>query len=94
MIQNFVRLGRKLTAKSFARFLKPARKRLNMAPPLVSNGEKPLKMTFEDQLNALIYFRLEGHESGRDLMALFRIVWVVGCNFTSGFHARPQHLVA
>jgi len=68
MIKNFVRLGRKLTAKSFARFLKPARKRLNTTPPLVSNGDRPLKMTFEDQLNALIYFHLEGHESGRDLI--------------------------
>ena len=68
MIHNFVKLGRKLTRKSFARFLKPTRKILKSAPPLVSRGDRPLQMTFEDQLNALIYFHLEEHSSGRDLI--------------------------
>jgi len=68
MIRNFVHLGRKLTRKSFARFMKPARKRLQSAPPLVSRGDRPLQMTFEDQLNALVYFHLEEHSSGRDLI--------------------------
>ena len=68
MIKNSVRLGRNLTAKSFAQFMKPARKCLGTTPPLVSNGDRPLQMTFEDQLHALIYFHLEGHESGRHLI--------------------------
>ncbi len=68
MIQNFVRLGRKLTPKSFSRFMKPARQLLTTAPLLLSNGDRPLQMTFEDQLNALVYFHLEEHSSGRGLI--------------------------
>jgi Transposase DDE domain len=68
MIRNFAELGRKLTHASFARFMKPARKILKTAPPLASNGDRPLQMTFEDQLNALVYFHLEEHSSGRDLI--------------------------
>lgn len=36
--------------------------------PLQARGNKPLQMTFEDQLNALIYFHLEEHSSGRHLL--------------------------
>lgn len=36
--------------------------------PLQARGNKPLHMTFEDQLNALIYFHLEEHSSGRHLL--------------------------
>lgn len=68
MISNFVRLGRRLTPKAFARFMKPLRKILKNSPVLASNGDRPLKMTFEDQLNALVYFHLEEHDSGRDLL--------------------------
>ena len=35
---------------------------------LSARGDRPLKMTLEDQLNALIYFHLEEHESARDLV--------------------------
>jgi len=38
------------------------------SPPLVSRGDRPLKMTFEDQLNALIFFHLEEHVSARHLI--------------------------
>ena len=48
--------------------MKPARKSLRTTPPLVSNGDRPLQMTFENQLDALVYFHLEGHESGRHLI--------------------------
>ena len=68
MIRNFTRLGRKLTHTSFARFMKPVRKRLRSMPPLLARGDRPLQMTFEHQLNALIYFHLEEHSSGRDLI--------------------------
>jgi len=37
-------------------------------PPLVSQGNRPLKMTFEDQLNALIFFHLEEHSSEQHLL--------------------------
>lgn len=35
---------------------------------LHARGNKPLQMNFEDQLNALIYFHLEDHSSGRHLL--------------------------
>jgi hypothetical protein len=35
---------------------------------LLAAGDRPLQMTFEDQLNALIYFHLEEHQSGRHLI--------------------------
>jgi len=39
-----------------------------MVPPLKAEGNRPLQMTFEDQLKALILFHLEEYESGRHLM--------------------------
>ena len=41
---------------------------LHSVPILLARGDRPLKMTFEDQLNALIFFHLEEHESARDLV--------------------------
>jgi len=37
-------------------------------PQLVSRGNRPLKMTFDDQLNALIFFHLEEHTSAQHLL--------------------------
>jgi hypothetical protein len=37
-------------------------------PPLVSRGNKPLKMTFEHQLKSLVCFHLEEHDSARHLL--------------------------
>ncbi len=39
-------------------------------PPLESRGDRPLKMTFEDQLKACIFFHLEEHTSARHLLQL------------------------
>jgi len=39
-------------------------------PPLESQGNRPLKMTFEDQLKALVYFHLEEHVSARHLLQI------------------------
>lgn len=36
--------------------------------PLESKGNRPLQMNFEQQLKALIYYHLEEHFSGRDLL--------------------------
>jgi len=57
IIISTVRLG-------FARLVK---KIAPDAPPLISGGDRPLKMTFEDQLNALIFHHLEEHVSARHL---------------------------
>jgi hypothetical protein len=37
-------------------------------PKLLSRGNRSLQMNFEDQLNALIFFHLEEHTSGRHLV--------------------------
>ena len=55
-------------AFSFSAFIKPLLKLLIMMPPLEAGGNRPLQMTFEDQLKALILFHLEEHESGRHLL--------------------------
>ena len=35
---------------------------------LFTRGDRPLKMTFEDQLNAVLYFHLQEHKSARHLI--------------------------
>jgi hypothetical protein len=37
-------------------------------PPLEARGYRPLKMTFDDQLKALIFFHLEEHTSAQNLL--------------------------
>ena len=41
---------------------------LRSAPRLESRGTRPLKMDFEEQLNALIFFHLQEHTSTRELI--------------------------
>jgi hypothetical protein len=40
--------------------------------PLTSRCNRPLKMTLEDQVNILVYFHLEGHQSGRHLLQVLK----------------------
>ncbi len=54
-------------AVSFKRLVRPL-KEIKGVAPLKSRGNRPLQMTFEDQLYALIYFHLEDHTSGRHLI--------------------------
>lgn len=55
-------------APSFQKLIAPLKKVLEGITSLVSRGNRPLQMTFEDQLNALILFHLEDHTSGRELI--------------------------
>ena len=55
-------------APSFQKLIAPLKKVLQEITSLVSRGNRPLQMTFEDQLNALILFHLEDHTSGRELV--------------------------
>ena len=41
-------------------------------PALESRGDRPLKMSFEDQLKALIFYHLEEHSSGRHLIQVLK----------------------
>ena len=57
-----------LTARAYEIFSRPLRGALASVPKLSSRGSRPLQMEFEDQLNALIYFHLQEHTSGRHLL--------------------------
>jgi hypothetical protein len=58
----------KYSALSFAQLGQPLTNILEKTPQLESRCNRPLQMTFEDQLNALIFFHLEEHTSGRHLV--------------------------
>jgi hypothetical protein len=53
---------------SFEQLYRPIRRSMIGMPPLVAQGHRPLKMTFDDQLKALIFFHLEEHVSGQHLL--------------------------
>nr|WP_232508134.1 IS4 family transposase [Desulfobacula toluolica] len=53
---------------TFDKFIAPLLKLLPFAPELLSRGDRPLKMTFEDQIKALVYFHLQEHKSARHLI--------------------------
>ena len=55
-------------APSFRQLYLPIYRAMLSMPPLESRGDRPLKMTFEDQLKALIFFHLEEHTSARHLL--------------------------
>lgn len=57
---------------SFVSLCQPLRDIIANVPPLESHGDKPLKMNFEDQLNALIFFHIEEHVSGRHLIQVLK----------------------
>ena len=55
-------------APSLRELYLPVYKAMFGMPPLESRGDRPLKMTFEDQLKALIFFHLEEHTSAQHLL--------------------------
>ena len=58
----------KAGAPSFRQLQRPIQRAMVGIPSLKSQGHRPLKMTFEDQLNALIFFHLEEHTSAQHLL--------------------------
>lgn len=58
----------RLNRFSLSRVLTPFKPALANAPALEARGNRPLQMTFEDQLKILTYFHLEEHSSGRHLL--------------------------
>lgn len=67
-MRRFKRLKQKHKPRAFKKVLIPAYKQFTQISPLESRGDRPLQMTFEEQLNALVYFHLEEFESGRHLL--------------------------
>lgn len=52
----------------FDNFQSPLLRLLEFMPVLSSRGDRPLKMTFKDQVSALVYFHLQEHKSARHLI--------------------------
>lgn len=52
----------------FDKFQAPLLRLLAFIPKLSSRGDRPLKMTFKDQVSALVYFHLQEHKSARHLV--------------------------
>lgn len=53
---------------TFYEFLKPALDAMKQMPKLQAKGNRPLQMSFEDQLRALVFFHLEEHTSAQHLL--------------------------
>jgi hypothetical protein len=60
------------TGPSFLRLYRPIEKAMINMPPLTARGNRPLQMTFEDQLKALIFFHLEEHTSAQHLLQVLQ----------------------
>jgi len=53
---------------SFQQLYRPIQRAMIGMPPLEAQGYRPLKMTFDDQLKALVFFHLEEHVSAQHLL--------------------------
>lgn len=62
----------KKQSPSFHKLYRPVEKILAKTPVLESKGDRPLKMSFEDQLKILIFYHLEEHSSGRHLLQVLK----------------------
>ncbi|MBU2227204.1 MAG: hypothetical protein KJ936_05975 [Proteobacteria bacterium] len=58
--------------KTHVNLMAPVNNILPNITPLLSGCNRPLKMSFEDQLNILVYFHLEEHRSGRHLLQVLK----------------------
>ncbi len=58
----------KLNSHFFNQFFQPVWDAIPETPVLESRGDRPLKMTFEDQLKMLVFFHLEEHVSARHML--------------------------
>jgi len=68
MQRSFEPHRKKLHARSFRAFFQPALDAISKTLALESRGDRPLKMTFEDQLKILVFFHLEEHVSARHML--------------------------
>ncbi len=62
----------KYKAPSFKKLWEPIQKMLPSLPPLLSRGNRPLQMDFEDQLKSLVFFHLEEHTSASHLLQVLK----------------------
>ncbi|UFS71147.1 IS4 family transposase [Geomonas sp. RF6] len=52
----------------FNRLLDPVKRSCTPVSPLTSRGYRPLQLSFDDQLKALVYYHLQEFSSGRELI--------------------------
>jgi len=57
---------------SFIKLYQPVINMRHTIPALESKGDRPLKMSFDDQLKALIFYHLEEHTSARHLIQVLK----------------------
>ncbi|OQY58864.1 MAG: hypothetical protein B6245_09545 [Desulfobacteraceae bacterium 4572_88] len=61
-----------ISSATFDDFMKPVHEILPDTPPLESKGDRPLKFTFENEPDSLIYYHLSENESARELLQKLR----------------------
>ena len=72
MWRKFKKLEPQQKSKTFKKLMAPIIAILPKVPPLISRGDRPLQMTFGDQLKALVFYHLEEHESGTHLIQVLQ----------------------
>jgi DDE family transposase len=72
MPRTFKPYKKKCQPPSYHKLIQPVVNMSPKVPALESRGDRPLKMSFEDQLNALIFYHLEEHVSGRHLIQVLK----------------------
>ena len=60
--------GQKKKHRTYPKLMQSINDTLPDLTPLTSGSNRPLQMTFEDQIKILVYFHLEEHQSGRHLL--------------------------
>jgi hypothetical protein len=68
MPRHFRPCNRTKVPFSYFGLVKPVNDELPLITPLKSRSNKPLTFTFEHQLHSLIWFHLQEHHSGRELL--------------------------
>jgi len=58
--------------ETYLKLMRPVNNTLPDLTPLTSGCNRPLQMSFEDQINILVYFHLEEHHSGRHLLQVLK----------------------
>lgn len=67
-MRPFRRLQQRRKSRAFKLLLAPIFEKFKLDKELESRGYRPLQMTFNDQLKALIYYHLEEFSSGSELL--------------------------
>jgi len=70
-MKRYSRLSPRKKRRTFKMLLAPITNRFKPRVTLEARGDRPLQMTFDDQLKALIYYHLEEHVSAREMLQAF-----------------------